>query len=161
MANKFNVPIDKVVQSGPGLAFIAYPEAMARMPLAHFWSISFFLMMLTLGIDTQVWMIISLFSSKLHYSSLPHKFALFDLIISSILDMIPRLRAHKSLFVLFMCMVCYVVTLPMCAPVSLMIFAAATNFYIFFRVVFTISHCSMSEFFFVCFPLKLNKSCLI
>lgn len=106
-------------------------------------------------------MIISLFSPKLHYSSLPHKFALFDLIISSILDMIPRLRAHKSLFVLFMCMVCYVVTLPMCAPVSLMIFAAATNFYIFFRVVFTISHCSMSEFFFVCFPLKLNKSCLI
>ena len=54
MADKVNIPIDQVVRSGPGLAFIAYPEAIARMPLSQLWSVLFFLMMITLGLDSQV-----------------------------------------------------------------------------------------------------------
>ena len=40
--------------AGVGLAFIAYPEALARIPAAPFWSVCFFCMLLTVGLDTQV-----------------------------------------------------------------------------------------------------------
>lgn len=38
--------------SGPGLVFIAFTDAINQMPGATFWSIIFFLMLLTLGLDS-------------------------------------------------------------------------------------------------------------
>ncbi|KAA0203889.1 hypothetical protein HAZT_HAZT000332 [Hyalella azteca] len=47
--------VSKVVASGPGLAFVAYPEAIARtLPVPHLWSFLFFFMVFTLGLDTLV-----------------------------------------------------------------------------------------------------------
>ncbi|GAB1607900.1 sodium- and chloride-dependent glycine transporter 1-like [Argonauta hians] len=49
MAHKKGVPLDEVVEDGPGLAFVVYPECLGKMPLSTLWSILFFLMMWSLG----------------------------------------------------------------------------------------------------------------
>lgn len=53
MAFKAGKPVSKVVDSGFALAFIAYPEALSQLPVAPLWSILFFFMLLTLGLDSQ------------------------------------------------------------------------------------------------------------
>lgn len=47
-----NIPISDVVSSGPTLAYVVFPIAIAEMPLAWVFAISFFIMMLLLGIDS-------------------------------------------------------------------------------------------------------------
>ncbi|CAG06939.1 unnamed protein product, partial [Tetraodon nigroviridis] len=53
MAYEQNTNISNVAASGPGLAFIAYPRAVAMMPVPQLWSIFFFVMIILLGLDSQ------------------------------------------------------------------------------------------------------------
>lgn len=54
MAHKLDRDVNEIAVEGPGLVFIVYPEAIATMPFAPFWAVLFFLMLLTLGLDSSV-----------------------------------------------------------------------------------------------------------
>ena len=46
------VPVGEVVAKGPGLAFVAFPYALAQLPYSAWFSLIFFLALVTLGIDS-------------------------------------------------------------------------------------------------------------
>ncbi|CAB1315280.1 unnamed protein product, partial [Coregonus sp. 'balchen'] len=53
MAYEQGMDISMVAESGPGLAFIAYPRAVAMMPVPQLWAIFFFIMIILLGLDSE------------------------------------------------------------------------------------------------------------
>tara|TARA_Y100000310_G_C20629262_1_gene787677 strand:- start:101 stop:1573 length:1473 start_codon:yes stop_codon:yes gene_type:complete len=52
MATATGVGVEEVVASGPGLAFVVFPQALSLMPWAWFFSALFFITLLSLGIDS-------------------------------------------------------------------------------------------------------------
>lgn len=54
MANHLGVDVSRVADHGPGLAFVAYPEALTLLPIAPLWSLLFFFMLILMGLGTQV-----------------------------------------------------------------------------------------------------------
>ena len=57
MANQKGVSVADVAEGGTGLAFVVYPEALARMPGAPIFSVLFFFMIVCLGVDSQFAMV--------------------------------------------------------------------------------------------------------
>ncbi|XP_076823831.1 sodium- and chloride-dependent betaine transporter-like [Clavelina lepadiformis] len=87
MAYFQNLTIQEVAQSGPGLVFIAYPQALALLPLPQFWNIIFFLTLLLLGFDSQ--------------------FVYMESFCALFMDINPRLRkCHKYSRQLFLAICC-------------------------------------------------------
>eukprot|EP00088_Acartia_fossae_P026331 TRINITY_DN27144_c1_g1_i9.p1 TRINITY_DN27144_c1_g1~~TRINITY_DN27144_c1_g1_i9.p1 ORF type:complete len:677 (-),score=225.64 TRINITY_DN27144_c1_g1_i9:321-2351(-) len=55
LAHELGVPIENVVKSGAGLAFISYPEVVAKFEFApQLFAVLFFLMLITLGLGSAV-----------------------------------------------------------------------------------------------------------
>uniref|UniRef100_A0A4W5JXF6 Transporter n=1 Tax=Hucho hucho TaxID=62062 RepID=A0A4W5JXF6_9TELE len=105
MAQEQGVDIADVAQSGPGLAFIAYPRAVAMMPLPQLWAVCFFLMIIMLGLDTQ--------------------FVSLEALMTSVTDLYPtviRRGYRRELLLLMVCVVCFLVGLVMVTPGGLYVF---------------------------------------
>lgn len=71
------IPVAEVATSGPGLAFITYPQAIAMMPWPHLWAALFFFMLFLLGLDSVFVQIEAFISSMVDEfpSCRPYKFA--------------------------------------------------------------------------------------
>uniref|UniRef100_A0A673LBL4 Transporter n=1 Tax=Sinocyclocheilus rhinocerous TaxID=307959 RepID=A0A673LBL4_9TELE len=111
MAQEQGVDIADVVQSGPGLVFIAYPRAVSMMPLPQLWAVCFFLMILMLGLDTQ--------------------FVSLEALIMSVSDLYPTLirRCHRrEIMLLLVCLVCFLIGLLMVTPGGLYVFQIYDHF---------------------------------
>lgn len=82
MAKQSGKKVEDVVASGFGLAFIAYPEAAGKMPAGNVWALAFFVMIFTLGLDSQ--------------------FSMFETMTSAFIDEYPRFRDRKGLITISM-----------------------------------------------------------
>jgi len=59
LAHQTGREVSEVVDQGAGLAFVAYPAAVANLPAAPFFAFLFFFMLLNLGLDSQVTRLLS------------------------------------------------------------------------------------------------------
>ncbi|XP_055346500.1 sodium-dependent serotonin transporter-like [Paramacrobiotus metropolitanus] len=85
--------VKDVVSDGPGLVFVAYPTAIATMPGAQFWSVIFFIMLASLGLDST--------------------FGGLEAILTAISDEFPvPFGKHRKLFCLGICLYCFLGSLP-------------------------------------------------
>ncbi|PSN54310.1 Sodium- and chloride-dependent GABA transporter ine, partial [Blattella germanica] len=88
--------IQDVVSDGPGLIFVVYPQAMARMPAPQLWAVLFFFMLLCLGLNSQ--------------------FAIVEVVVTSIQDGFPKLiKRHlmcHEVLVLIVVMISFFFGLP-------------------------------------------------
>ncbi|XP_029704217.1 sodium- and chloride-dependent GABA transporter 2-like isoform X2 [Takifugu rubripes] len=89
MTYEQGVDISEVAESGPGLAFIVYPRAVAMMPMPHLWSVCFFSMVILLGLDSQ--------------------FVGMECLMTSLVDLFPnflRKGCRRELLLLAICSTC-------------------------------------------------------
>ncbi|CAN9505925.1 unnamed protein product [Ophioblennius macclurei] len=96
MAHNQGIPIKAVVDSGPGLAFIVFPQAVAMMPLPQLWASCFFIMLILLGLDTV--------------------FTGLETITSTVIDMFPRQMRRpwrREIFLVFFCLICFIIQISM------------------------------------------------
>ncbi|OAF70941.1 hypothetical protein A3Q56_01280 [Intoshia linei] len=102
LAFKKGVSVDNIVDSGLNLAFIVYPEALTHLPYPPVWSILFFLMLITLGLDSE--------------------FALVETIGTSFMDQWKILRKQKTLVYGIICTFLFCIGLTMCTDGGFYIF---------------------------------------
>ncbi|KAK2162631.1 hypothetical protein LSH36_95g07040 [Paralvinella palmiformis] len=97
MAKLTGEDVSNVVASGPGLAFVVYPEGIATMPVAPLWSVLFFLMLITLGLDSQ--------------------FTMLETVVTALADEFSLNKIHrhgKTILTAVLCVLLFLIGLPQC-----------------------------------------------
>ncbi|XP_046826895.1 sodium- and chloride-dependent GABA transporter ine isoform X1 [Vespa crabro] len=132
IAREQNMSVEAVLSDGPGLIFVIYPQALAKMPASQLWAVLFFFMMVCLSLNSQ--------------------FAIVEVVVTSIQDGFPnwvkrRLLCHEML-VLVICVVSFLFGLPNITQGGIYFFqlidhyaASLSIMFLAFFEVFAISWC--------------------
>ena len=111
MATQTGKEVEDVIKGGPGLAFIAYPEAVAKMgssPVPQIMSFLFFSMLLTLGLDSM--------------------FTMVETVTTCIFDQFKQLVPYKPFVVIATCVVGFLCGLSMCTKGGLYMFTLFADY---------------------------------
>uniref|UniRef100_A0AAG5DS86 Transporter n=1 Tax=Anopheles atroparvus TaxID=41427 RepID=A0AAG5DS86_ANOAO len=79
LAHELDTSVSSVIDQGAGLAFVVFPELVGKLQMPRLWSVLFFFMLLTLGLDSQ--------------------FTLMETVVTGVLDTFPTLRRRKLVVV--------------------------------------------------------------
>ncbi|TPP60534.1 sodium-dependent proline transporter [Fasciola gigantica] len=106
----------RLVRQGPGLAFVAYPQALSMLPGSAIWSVLFFLMLLSLGLDSQ--------------------FATLEAVTTGLNDQFPKLFRRRHVWLtLAVCSVEYLLGLILSTNAGFYYFELFDNYATAFSVV--------------------------
>ncbi|KAK2164944.1 hypothetical protein LSH36_57g04098 [Paralvinella palmiformis] len=92
MAYETGSDISDVIDAGPGLVFVVYPEAVAKLPVSQVWSVMFFSMLFSVGLGSQ--------------------FAMFQTMTSAFTDEFKVLKGHNIKLTAGLCFLEFLLGIP-------------------------------------------------
>ena len=107
MAHDSGKPVMSVVKGGPGLAFLAYPEIVLKLPSPSLWATLFFAMLISLALGSI--------------------FGAFETVITAFTDYWPRLRDHKPQLVVSLATLMTILGLTFTCPGGIYMFTLFNN----------------------------------
>ncbi|KAB7498492.1 Sodium- and chloride-dependent GABA transporter 2 [Armadillidium nasatum] len=116
IAHENDVSVEDVVHSGSGLAFIAYPTALAKMPFPPIWSVLFFFMLIAVGVGSQI--------------------AFVESLATGLSDQFLFLRGKRPILMIGITIVCFLLGLPICLEGGIYIFELMNVFSVGLNVLF-------------------------
>lgn len=120
--------VKDITDTGPGLIFITYPQAITLMTGSPIWSVLFFFMLFTLGIDSTV-------NEKTPTKSIRYslttnslfKFGGLEAVITGVCDVFPeKIGKRRSWFVFGLISICFLCALPTVTYVYICLFNPLT-----------------------------------
>ncbi|XP_048123371.1 sodium- and chloride-dependent GABA transporter ine isoform X2 [Alosa alosa] len=120
MSHLQNIPVSDLAVDGPGLVFVVYPQAFVTMPVAPFWAIIFFFMLLCLGLDSE--------------------FAMVEVMVTSLMDGYgkPLLKYFrlKEILVLMVCCTAFLLGIPHVMQCGIYIFQLMDHYTAIVSIIF-------------------------
>ncbi|WAR07980.1 SC6A3-like protein [Mya arenaria] len=117
LAKEIGVLIDDLPFSGASLAFIAYPEALSRLPLPNLWAVLFFITLILVSVDTT--------------------FGTFETVINAIVDYdFRRLHRYRIHITSLLTVLIIVGSIPLCTSGGYYIFMLTDWYIATFNIVF-------------------------
>ncbi|CAH1785613.1 unnamed protein product [Owenia fusiformis] len=121
LANQLGVDVADVAAKGPDLVFVVYPNAFTVLPVPPLWSILFFLLLLSLGLDSV--------------------FGMLEAISTSLLDNFTKLRKYRPHVTFVLCCVLFLCGLPLTTNAGMYVLTLMDHF----AVIWTFLICGFFE----------------